>query len=356
MDIDELRKKIDELDGRILKLLAERMAVARDIGIEKIQAGKPIENKARELAVLEKVRQLAEAENLDPKSIEKIYQIIFTVSKQIQGVTVAFQGESGAYSEEAAREYFGAGAQFKPCESLEEAFQSAEKGESQYALVPVENSLEGSIPRTYDLLLDSSLKVSGETQLRIVHCLIGLPSAQIDSIKEVYSHPQALGQSKAFLQKMGWQLTPTYDTAGSVKMIKEMGSKEKAAIASARSAEIYGMKILVRGIEDNSNNYTRFFVLSRYDAPPSGNDKTSIVFSVKHKPGALYEALKELADRQINLTRIESRPTRQKPWEYNFYVDIEGHHEDEAVKEGLKALEKTALFVKVLGSYFRFRG
>ncbi len=195
----------------------------------------------------------------------------------------------------------------------------------------------------------------GETQLRIVHCLIGLPEANIDSIKEVYSHPQALGQCKSFLIKMGWKQFPTYDTAGSVKAIQESGIINKAAIASARAAEIYGMKILVRGIEDNNNNYTRFFILSNRDASPSGDDKTSIVFAVKHNPGALYDALKELALRKINLTRIESRPTRQKPWEYNFYVDFEGHYIDEKINTALQYLANSTIFVKILGSYPRIK-
>ncbi len=354
MSLDNLREKIDELDSRLIKLIAERIAITRDIGKEKEEAGIPIEDKAREQMVLERVRNLARDENLNPEDIAGIYRQVFTISKEVQGVTVAFQGEVGAYSEEAAYQHFGTGARLKPCESLEETFQVVERGEVQYGLVPVENSLEGSIPRTYDLLLDSSLKVCGETQLRIVHCLIGLPEAQIDSIKEVYSHPQALGQCKTFLRQMGWKLIPTYDTAGSVKLIKQNGMTDKAAIASARAAEIYGMKILVRSIEDNTNNYTRFFVLSRREAAPSGNDKTSIVFSVKHKPGALYDALKELAARKVNMTRIESRPTRQKPWEYNFYVDFEGHYQDTDFKEALQSLENAAVFVKVLGSYPRY--
>jgi chorismate mutase / prephenate dehydratase len=351
MSLDNLRKQIDELDDRIIKLIAERLAVTRHIGKEKTETGRPIEDKVREQAVLERVRSLARTEGLNPEEVEKIYQRIFSASKEVQSATVAFQGEVGAYSEEAAYQFFGTGARLKPCESLEEAFQTVEKGEVQYGLVPVENSLEGSIPRTYDLLLDSNLKVSGETKLRIIHCLIGLPDSKIDSIKEVYSHPQALGQCKTFLRQMGWKLTPTYDTAGSVKMIKENNLADKAAIAGARAAEIYGMKILVRSIEDNINNYTRFFALARQDAPFSGNDKTSIVFSVKHKPGALYDALKELAAEKINLTKIESRPTRQKPWEYYFYVDIEGHHDNAAVKEALRNLEDAAVFVKILGSY-----
>ena len=355
MSLDNLRKQIDETDAKIVKLIGERIQITRNVGKEKMENGQPIEDKSREQIVIERVKSLARAENVNPDEVEKIYQRIILASKEVQGITASFQGELGAYSEEAAFQYFGSGARLKPCESLEDAFQAVEKNEVQYGIVPVENSLEGSIPRTYDLLLDSALKVSGETKLRVVHCLIALPDAQIDSIKEVYSHPQALGQCKTFLRQMGWKPTPAYDTAGSVKMIKENNLTDKAAIASARAAEIYGMKILVRGIEDNTNNYTRFFILSRQDAPPTGDDKTSIVFTVKHIPGALYDALKGLSAAKINLTRIESRPTRQKPWEYNFYVDIEGHREDPPIQKALQELENSAVFLKVLGSYPRFK-
>ncbi len=220
-----------------------------------------------------------------------------------------------------------------------------------FGLVPIENSLEGSISRVYDLLLNSSLKVCGEIELRVVHCLIANPGTRVDLIRKVYSHPQALGQCQVFLKHLKCELIPTFDTAGSVKMVKEMGIVDGAAIASARAAEIYGMEIIAREIEDNPNNFTRFFILSQHDSPPTGDDKTSIVFSVKHKPGALYEFLKELAVRNINLTKLESRPTRQKPWDYNFYLDFEGHREDKASREALEYLEETSLFVKVLGSY-----
>ncbi|MBN1188912.1 MAG: prephenate dehydratase [Dehalococcoidales bacterium] len=354
MTLDDLRKQIDEVDSEIIELIARRMEVTREIGREKAETGKPIEDKAREKSVLENLKKLACSHNLNPADIESIYREIFTASKELQGVTVAFQGEAGAYSEEAAYQFFGQAARLRPCETLEDTFQAVEKGQVQYGLVPVENSLEGSITRTYDLLLDSSLRVGGEIKLRVVHCLIGLRKAQLDDIEEVYSHQQALGQCKTFLRQMGWKINPAYDTAGSVKMIREGGLINRAAIASARAAEIYGMKVLARGIEDNAQNFTRFFVLSRQDAAPSGDDRTSIVFSVKHKPGALYDALKELADKKINLTRIESRPTRQKAWEYNFYVDIDGHIEDRNVKEALLGLESTAIFVKILGSYPRY--
>jgi chorismate mutase / prephenate dehydratase len=355
MSLEDLRQKIDDLDTQIVKTIARRMQLSQQIGKAKAELGRPIEDKARENRVLDSVMRQAREAEMNPEEIEQIYRHIFIASKQIQGVTVAFQGELGAYSEQAAYQYFGTSSRLKPCESLEDVFQNVENREVQFGLVPVENSLEGSIPRTYDLLLDSSLKVGGETQLRIVHCLIGLPDATIDSIKEVYSHSQALGQCKSFLQKMGWKANPANDTAGSVKMIKESGRRDIAAIASARAAEIYGMKILVQGIEDNSYNFTRFFVLSREDAARSGNDKTSLVFSVKHSPGALYGALSALADLKINLTRIESRPTRQKPWEYNFYVDIEGHRHDENIQQGLRKLEEHTVFVKILGSYPRYR-
>jgi chorismate mutase/prephenate dehydratase len=264
---------------------------------------------------------------------------------------VAFQGEIGAYGEEAAFQFFGASIQVKPCESLDDVFKLVEQGEAHFGVIPIENSLEGSISRSYDLLLDSSLKVCGEIELRVSHCLIANPGTHLGMIKRVYSHPQALAQCRAFLKHLGSELIPTYNTAASVKMIKEKGITDGAAVASARAAEIYGMQVLAKEIEDNPNNFTRFFILSREDSPPTGNDKTSIVFSVKHKPGTLYEFLRELAARKINLTKIESRPTRQKPWEYNFYLDFEGHREDKLSREVLESLERVSLFIKILGSY-----
>jgi len=311
-----------------------------------------IQDRERENKVLENVKGIAQKENISQEDIESIYRPIVNVSRGVQGVMgVAFQGEIGAYGEEAAFQFFGLSIEVKPCESFDDVFKAVEQGETQFGIVPVENSLEGSISRVYDLLLDSSLRVCGEIELRVVHCLIGNPEARLDSIKRVYSHPQALGQCKAFLSHLDCKLIPTYDTAGSVKMIKEEKILDGGAIASARAAEIYEMKIIAQEIEDNPNNFTRFFILSQQDSPPSGNDKTSIVFSARHKPGALYESLGEFARRNINLTKIESRPTRQKPWEYNFYLDFDGHREDKVAQETLESLEEVSVFVKVLGSY-----
>jgi len=351
MSLEELRKKIDEADTKIVKLIAERIRITEEIGREKRKQGKQIEDAGREKRVVENVMSIAQEEGIKQEAIESIYRQIVTVSKSMQGIVVAFQGEIGAYSEEAAFHFFGPSIEVKPCESLDDVFRVVEQGEIQFGVVPIENSLEGSISRVYDLLLDSNLRVCGEIELRVTHCLIASPEASLDTIRKVYSHPQALAQCRDFLKHLDCEIIPTYDTAGSVKMIKEKRITDGSAVASTRAAEIYGMKIIAREIEDNPNNFTRFFILAKQDSPPTGDDKTSIVFSVRHKPGALYEFLKELAARRINLTKIESRPTRQKPWEYNFYLDFEGHREDKAPQEALENLRNSSIFVKVLGSY-----
>jgi chorismate mutase/prephenate dehydratase len=266
-------------------------------------------------------------------------------------VKVAFQGERGAYSESAVYTFFGDETEVKPCRDLTEVFESVNKQEVPVGVVPVENSLEGSVNQTYDLFLTHNLKVSGEIIIRISHCLIANPSTSLEAVKTVYSHPQALAQCRSFLERLGSDLIPTYDTAGSVKMLQEKGLKNAAAVASEKAAEIYGMKILAREIEDTPTNYTRFFVISKEDSPRTGKDKTSIIFAAKHKPGALYHALEEFEKRNINLTKIESRPTKQKPWEYNFYLDFEGHRTEKNCAQALKALQEKAAFLKILGSY-----
>ena len=264
---------------------------------------------------------------------------------------VAFQGERGAYSESAVFQFFGAKTEVNPCKDFKDVFDSVCTQESRFGVVPVENSLEGSVTQNYDLFLKYDLKVCGEVIVKIEHCLIANPGTALADIKIVYSHPQALAQCRSFLEEFGRELIPTYDTAGSVKMLKEKSLKNAAAIASERAADLYGMSILAEDIADNPENYTRFFVLSTEDSPPTGKDKTSIIFSAKHEPGSLYHALGEFAKRNINLTKIESRPTKKTAWEYNFYLDFEGHRTEPQCAEALKALEKYAIFVRILGSY-----
>jgi chorismate mutase/prephenate dehydratase len=353
MKIDDLRKKIDDIDARIVELIAERQGISQEIGKGKKKTSRLIEDRERELGVLKNVRRLARAHKISPVDIESVYRQIISASRKIQGVAVAYQGEPGAYSEEAAIRFFGKSTKGVPHDNLDQVFEAVEAGEVPFAMVAVENSLEGSITRAYDLLLDSPLMVCGETELRISHCLIALEGVSLDTIKFVYSHPQALAQSRNFLKKLNAEIVPASDTAGSVRMIKEESRLDAAAVASARSAELYDLKIIAREIEDNPHNFTRFFVLSKEDSLPTGNDKTSIVFSLKHKPGALYDCLGEFARRKVNLTKLESRPTRHQPWEYNFYMDFSGHREEKEVGETLKALEEHAVFVKILGSYPR---
>ncbi|MFC1917510.1 prephenate dehydratase [Chloroflexota bacterium] len=355
MSLEELRKNIDDVDAKIAELLVRRIKIAEEIGRGKKAQKKLVEDIEREQRVLERVKDIARQENVSLEDMETIYQHIITASKRVQHVEVAFQGELGAHSEEAAFKFFGPSLKSIPCDNFEEVFRIVEVQEARFGIVPIENSLEGSISRVYDLLLDSALRVCGEMAHRVIHCLIAGPDSGLEKIKKIYSHPQALAQSRNFLRHLNCELIPAYDTAGSVKMIKEMGRPDVAAIASARAAEIYDMKIIAREIEDNPNNYTRFFILAKADSPPSGNDKTSIVFSLKDKAGMLYESLNEFASRKINLTKLESRPTRQKPWEYNFYLDFEGHREDKVAREALKGLENSTIFAKVLGSYPRAR-
>ena len=264
---------------------------------------------------------------------------------------IAFQGELGAYSETAVYNFFGQNVEVKPCKSFDEVFENVKAGTVDYGVVPIENSIEGSVNRTYDLFLEYDLKVCGEIIIRISHCLIAHKGATIEEIDTVYSHPQALAQCRKFLEQHKLRAISTFDTAGSVKMIKEKNMMDSAAIASERAAKIYDMSILAREIEDIKNNSTRFFVLDKKDSPYSGEDKTSIIFATKSIPGALYKILGEFADRKINLTKIESRPTKQTPWEYHFYLDFEGHRTEQKCQEALESIKDKTIFIKILGSY-----
>jgi prephenate dehydratase len=268
---------------------------------------------------------------------------------------VSFQGEPGAYSEQAVFNYCGQ-VETVPCESFDAMFDSVASGKSDAALAPIENSLAGSIHQNYDLLLRHDLHIVGEYFLRVQHCLIANPGAKKEEIKKAISHPQALGQCAAYLRSLGIKPEQVYDTAGSVKMIKELGALDVAAIASRRAAELYGMQILEEGIEDNPENYTRFLAVQREAIIPAGESKTSIVFTLKNVPGALFKALSVFALRDLDLTKIESRPLQGKPWEYLFYIDFIGSAQDETVKRALDHLGEYAMTLRVLGSYPRFKG
>ena len=268
---------------------------------------------------------------------------------------VSFQGEPGAYSEQAVFNYYGE-VETLPCESFDVMFDSVASGKSDLALAPIENSLAGSIHQNYDLLLRHDLHIVGEYLLRVQHCLIAMPGVKKEDIKKVISHPQALGQCAEYLRKAGIKPETVYDTAGSVKMLKASRATDTAAIASRRAAEIYEMQILEDGIEDNAENYTRFLAVGRESVVPENEAKTSIVFTLKNMPGALFKALSVFALRDIDLTKIESRPLQGKPWEYLFYIDFVGSTADDVSKRALDHLGEYAMTLRVLGSYPRFRG
>ena len=268
---------------------------------------------------------------------------------------VAFQGEPGAYSEQAVYGYFGP-VETLPCESFDDVFAAVTHGQVETALIPIENSLAGSIHINYDQLLRHQLWIVGEYFLRVRHCLIALPGVKKSEIRRVISHPQGLGQTVGYVRAMpGVKSEAVFDTAGSVKMLKESGDRTTAAIASRRAAELYGMNILEEGIEDDPENYTRFLAISPTPVSPATDAKTSIVFSLKNQPGALFKAMSVFALREIDLTKIESRPLVGKPWEYLFYIDLAGSTDEEHVKKALDHLGEYALTLRVLGCYPRHR-
>jgi chorismate mutase/prephenate dehydratase len=266
-------------------------------------------------------------------------------------VNVAFQGERGAFSEDAATKLFGVDIDYLPCYRLKEVFEIVSQGKIEFGIVPVENSQAGSINETYDLLLAYPLNIFAEVILRVSHCLMALPGEKLADITTIYSHPQAIAQCAEFLGNLNVEIMSSYDTAGSAKMIKEKGLKDCAAIASKRAAYIYGLEILAPEIETSVNNYTKFAAISQQKAKPAQKNKTSLVFATEHKPGSLYRILGIFATRNINLTKLESRPSRREPWEYVFYADFEGHLDSKFYQEAVKELQREAAFIKILGSY-----
>lgn len=265
---------------------------------------------------------------------------------------VAYQGEPGAFSEEAARGFFGPNARLLPKESFKDVFGYASGHPSNFGIVPIENSVFGSVHQNYDLLLQHKLRIVGEVKLRIQLHLMALPGVLRSGVRSVYSHPQALGQCEEYLRSLKRvSVVAYYDTAGAAKMIREQQRRDAAAIASVRAARTYGLSIIKRNVESNHHNYTRFIVLSRRADRPVKEEKTSLVFAAKNVPGALFKALAVFALREINMLKVESRPLVGKPWEYLFYLDIQGSPADTRVRQALKHLDELTTFVRVLGTY-----
>jgi prephenate dehydratase len=264
---------------------------------------------------------------------------------------IAFQGEPGAYSQEAVFQAFGADAATLACNTFEDIFRALKERRADLGMLPIENSTAGSINQSYDLLLDYDFQIVREVTLRVRHALMALPGVTLDDIQRVYSHPAALAQCERFIAGHGWQAVAAYDTAGAAKQLAAARERDAAAIASETAARIYRLPVLASGVEDLPTNSTRFFVIGRGAAERTAGSKTSLVFATQHIPGALHACLGEFASRGINLTKIESRPDRRDPWHYVFYVDLQVHKDDPACQAALTALQDKTSFLLVLGSY-----
>ncbi|TVR18928.1 MAG: prephenate dehydratase [Anaerolineaceae bacterium] len=265
--------------------------------------------------------------------------------------TVAFQGISGAYSEQAIRQHFGEAVETLPCPSFSDLFDALYNGEVKYAILPVENALAGAVSQAYELLMDYDFRIQAEIILHVRHQLLVLPGTQMHQLERVQSHPQALAQCDKFIKRNSLQPSPSWDTAGAARDLAANPQTNVAAIASPLAGELYGLEILEPNIEDVTFNFTRFFVLGNDDPPRGDYNKTSLVFATRNRPAALYECLGEFAQGGLNLTKIESRPRRNRPWEPIFYVDFEGHWQDQACQEVMARLLQRASFVKMFGSY-----
>jgi arogenate/prephenate dehydratase len=264
-------------------------------------------------------------------------------------VRLAYQGEPGAYSEAAALQYGGPQAETLPCKSFEDVFDAVSRQKATHGVVPLENSIGGTIHRNYDLLLDHDLTISGEVELDVVHCLQALPGTKIGDIKVVYSHPQALAQCERYLKELGASVEAVYDTAGGAKLVAEKKLAGAAALASRRAADVFGLEVLQEAVQDFEYNITRFAIIG--GAPPADANKTTIVFALPSTPGALFKALSVFALRDINLTKLESRPMRGRPWEYLFYVEVDAPRSDLGCARALTHLAEFARWTRVLGTY-----
>jgi chorismate mutase/prephenate dehydratase len=360
-ELAALREKINDIDADLVALLEKRAGVAKEIGEVKKARGLPVRDWSREQKVLDSLAEQS-LELLSASDLQKIYKEIMGACRHVEELEdkVGFLGPEGSFAEMATKRFFSeAGNSFVPFENSWQIFRSLEAGELEHGVVPIENSTQGTVPETLDLLLDSpSIKIIGEIELKVHQALIVHPGIEdTSSIEVICSHPQGIAQARKFLQERlpGVQIKEMFSTSGSVKYAKEMGPTH-AAIGSELAAEYYGMSILYKAIEDNPNNQTRFVVLGKSTMKPTGSDRTSIIFTVKHEPGSLFHALEAFAANSINLTKIESRPARHLPeiWNYNFFIDFDGHVEDLDASAALAEIKDHVMFLKVLGSYPKY--
>ena len=349
MNILEHRKAIDRLDAQIVKLLNERTLHVLEIGSLKLKAGEEIYAPHRERAVLQRVCK-SNGGPITDASLRAIYREIMSSALSLEkSMTIAYLGPEATFTHQAAIRRFGSSLRYAAQKTIADVFFEVSKNRADYGVVPVENSTEGVVTHTLDMFVDSELKIVAQIILSIQHCLVSnYPRAQI---KKLYGHPQTLAQCRAWVQNHlpEVEIIETSSNARSAELAAR--EKDSAAIAGVLAAERYGLDILESDIQDNSANATRFLVLGRQCGPPTGKDRTSLMFSISHEVGALHKALAAFRRFKLNMTKIESRPSKRKAWEYFFFVDCEGHKEDRKVAKAIAELAKECNFVKVLGSY-----
>jgi chorismate mutase/prephenate dehydratase len=348
--VDVLRKKIDQIDAKVVDLLNDRASLAQKIGHFKSRSKQEVYAPHREKEVLDRVSRSNHGP-LPAQAVRAVFREIISACRALEGILeVAFFGAEATYTHLAAREKFGSGANLRPTASISEVFEEVSQGRATFGVVPIENSTEGVVTHTLDQLVDSDLQIIAEIFQDIHHNLLSR-SGKAEDIRRIISHPQALAQCRIWLARH-FPTVPVEEVASTAHAaIKAAGDPSLAAISSSMAQEVYGLQSLATNIEDQSINITRFLVIGKHSVPPSGDDKTSLVFSVQDKPGVLHRMLQPFARSRINLTKIESRPIKNKPWQYLFFLDLRGHREQTAVKRAIAGLEKNCSFLKVMGSY-----
>ena len=349
MNLDDLRKQIDDLDNEIIKLLNDRINVVQKIGEEKKSSGKEIYVPARERAVFEKIKKINQGP-LPEESAHAIYREIMSAALALEtDMKISYLGPEATFTHQAARSKFGASVDYLAANTISEVFHQVQTRSAEYGVVPIENSTEGAVTHTFDQFTSTPLKICAEIYLQI--SLMLLSKSNLNDVKIIYSKQEVFGQCRSWLEQNlpNIELSSVESTSKAVKLALE--TDNSAAIASSSASDMYGIQVVAENIQDIKGNTTRFLVIGQNYGASTGNDKTSIVVGVEHTSGALYNVLSVFKDRKINLSKIESRPSKNKAWEYFFFVDVDGHAEDPALIRGLKQLNKYCTSMTILGSY-----
>ncbi len=350
MSLNELRKKIDVLDKKIISLLNERTEVVLEVGKSKTKTGTEIFAPDRESQIYEKIDSLSGKGPLPQDAVKAIYREIMSASLSLEKqLSICYLGPEATFTHLASISKFGASVQYKPAFSINDVFQEVEQKRADYGVIPVENSIEGGVTHSLDMFIDSELKIYSEIMFEISHNLMS--NSKIKDIKKVYSNPQVFGQCRHWIEK-NLNEVELIDTASTTIAAKRASTEDgAAAIGSKLAATLYNIPLLEAGIQDYAQNVTRFLVMARNLPGPTKRDKTSIVISLKDKAGALFDVLTPVKKYKINMTKIESRPSKKRAWDYYFFIDFQGHVENPKVKKMLKEMESKVKFLKVLGSY-----